>query len=94
MHKRVVGYSDIDVNGHVNNAKYVDFIADCFSLAAHKSTESTPLRSITATRLAGETVTLYKDISRLDQGLVYVEGVNAEGDKLIFKAKMGIEPCY
>lgn len=95
VHKRVVGYSDIDINGHVNNAKYVDFIADCFSLAAHKKHRINSIEvNYSNEALPGETVTLYKDISRLDQGLVYVEGVNAEGDKLIFKAKMGIEPCY
>ncbi|MEG0913069.1 MAG: thioesterase [Oscillospiraceae bacterium] len=28
-------YSDIDVNGHVNNTRYIDWLCDCVSLEAH-----------------------------------------------------------
>jgi medium-chain acyl-[acyl-carrier-protein] hydrolase len=30
------GYSSIDLMGHVNNARYVDWITDCFSLDEHR----------------------------------------------------------
>ncbi|NLI21195.1 MAG: hypothetical protein GX418_06580 [Clostridiales bacterium] len=32
---RVARYSDLDINGHVNNARYLDWFGDCFDHAAH-----------------------------------------------------------
>jgi acyl-ACP thioesterase len=32
----LVRYSDIDVNGHVNNARYVGWLLDCYSLEFHQ----------------------------------------------------------
>ncbi|MDR1496080.1 MAG: hypothetical protein LBS67_04075 [Clostridiales Family XIII bacterium] len=37
--ERPVVYSDIDYNLHVNNARYIDFIMDCYPLAFHKKYE-------------------------------------------------------
>lgn len=34
-YRKVVGYSDIDLNGHVNNVRYVDYAMDCLSLKEH-----------------------------------------------------------
>jgi medium-chain acyl-[acyl-carrier-protein] hydrolase len=31
IRERIIMYTDIDVNNHVNNAKYVEFALDCFS---------------------------------------------------------------
>ena len=30
-------YSDFDVNGHVNNTRYLDWFCDCFSVAHHRA---------------------------------------------------------
>lgn len=93
VHRRVVGYSDIDVNGHLNNAKYVDFITDCFSLDEH---QQHTIRSIEVNysneALPGEAVSLYKDLTQFEQGLVYVEGIDEGLKRLIFKAKLHVEP--
>jgi acyl-ACP thioesterase len=37
--ERPVRYSDIDYNLHVNNARYIDFIMDCYPLAFHQEYE-------------------------------------------------------
>jgi medium-chain acyl-[acyl-carrier-protein] hydrolase len=34
-YQKVIGYSDIDFNGHLNNSKYVDYIMDCFQWDNH-----------------------------------------------------------
>ena len=33
---RVIRYSDLDVNRHVNNARFVEFIMDCYPLEHHR----------------------------------------------------------
>ncbi|MEN6486142.1 MAG: acyl-ACP thioesterase domain-containing protein [Syntrophobacteraceae bacterium] len=35
VNTRVVRYSDVDFNHHVNNARYVEFLTDCFDLEYH-----------------------------------------------------------
>lgn len=35
--QRTVRYSDLDVNQHVNNARYVEFLMDCYDLAHHQA---------------------------------------------------------
>jgi len=30
VYKRIIGCSDLDMNEHLNNSKYIDFIMDCF----------------------------------------------------------------
>jgi acyl-ACP thioesterase len=37
--ERVVRYSDVDYNLHVNNVRYIDFIMDCYSLDFHRAHE-------------------------------------------------------
>ena len=34
---RVARYSDLDINGHVNNARYVDWFCDCFPMEHHRA---------------------------------------------------------
>ena len=36
VYRKVIGYSDTDFNGHINNAKYIDYIMDCFPIEEHK----------------------------------------------------------
>ncbi len=87
VYKKLIGYSDIDINGHLNNSKYIDYITDCFSMEKHGeySVESIQVSYISEA-LAGDTIVFYKDISNLEDGSVYVEGVNETEDKVYFKA--------
>ena len=91
-YNRQIGYSDIDINGHLNNSKYIDYITDCFSMEKHGgyTVESVQVSYISEA-LAGDTITLYKDISMLESGVVYVEGIDAENDKVYFKANISIK---
>ena len=86
-YKKVIGYSDIDFNGHLNNSKYIDFIMDCFSMERHKQYS---VKAIEVTyineALPGETLVLSMDVSALDSNQIYIEGVNDSGDKGVFKA--------
>lgn len=92
VYHKVIGYSDIDINGHLNNSKYIDYITDCFSIEKHgKYTVDTIQVSYISEAVAGDCISFYKDVSALDSGVVYVEGVSEAGDKTYFKACITIK---
>lgn len=92
VYKRTVRYSDIDVNKHLNNSKYVDFIMDCFSLKDH---EKYSIKSIEVNyskeALPGDSIIIYKDISEVNSNLIYIEGINEKDNKLTFKTQLELE---
>lgn len=86
VYKRAVRYSDIDLNHHLNNAKYVDYIMDCFSLDYHtkyfvKSIEVDYLREV----LPSETIVFYKDSGEANNA-VYIEGRIENSNVIAFKS--------
>lgn len=86
-YKKVIGYSDIDFNGHLNNSKYVDFIMDCFTIVEHEKYEVQSIEmNFINEALPGNTITLYKDISNRQNGIVYVEGRNENDNNTVFKS--------
>lgn len=92
VYKKVIGYSDVDFNGHLNNSKYIDFITDCFDIEKHKKNSAKTIEvNYINEALPGNTITLYKDISDLNSNMLYIEGVNEEDGKVIFKAQIEIE---
>ncbi|HHY90785.1 MAG TPA: acyl-ACP thioesterase [Clostridiales bacterium] len=93
VYKKVIGYSDIDFNGHLNNSKYIDFMMDCFSVENHKkySVRSMQINYINEA-LPGDTLVLLRDISNLHENYIYIEGINEKDNKPIFKAKVKIQP--
>lgn len=82
---RQIGYSDIDLNGHVNNARYVDFALDCFPLERFEgaSLSAVEINYISEMK-SGDTLTLRK--SEDAQGAAVVEGYSAWLDKIAFRA--------
>jgi acyl-ACP thioesterase len=86
-YKRLIGCSDIDMNGHLNNSKYIDFIMDCFSMEQLKRYEAKSLQVNYVNEVfPGDTIVLRKDASASDSGMIYVEGVNDKDGSAIFKA--------
>ncbi|SHG47555.1 acyl-[acyl-carrier-protein] thioesterase [Ornithinibacillus halophilus] len=89
-YQKVIGYSDVDFNGHLNNSRYVDYIMDCFDIEEHKNYEVKSIEvHFSKEALPGETLSLQKDISQSETGQVYIEGQNEDG-KTVFKAKVEI----
>src|SRR5690625_2889301 len=86
-YRRIIGYSDVDFNGHLNNSKYVDFLMDCFPIEDHmKSTVKSLEVNFVNEVLPGETIVLYKDTSKRDENLYYIEGMNENSSRTVFKA--------
>jgi medium-chain acyl-[acyl-carrier-protein] hydrolase len=86
---RSVTYNDIDINNHVNNAKYVDWILDCFTIA---SLDGRQVKSIQINYLSAakpdEQITLKmgNDIQNTD--CFYFEGVNSITGNSVFQSKL------
>ncbi|HEY5583354.1 MAG TPA: acyl-ACP thioesterase domain-containing protein [Ruminiclostridium sp.] len=72
VYKKLIGYSDIDINGHLNNSKYIDYITDCFSMENHGeyTVESIQVSYINEA-IAGDTISFYKDIPALNSAEIY-----------------------
>lgn len=74
--EHVVSYSDVDMNGHTNNAMYMHWAMDAvdYSVASSKPVKSVTINFNHETR-QGETVALYRVSSEEPDGLhVYIEG--------------------
>lgn len=91
VYKKIIGYSDTDFNGHINNAKYIDYIMDCFPIEDHKkhtvrSMEVNYIKEV----FPGDALMLYRDISMVDSNMIYIEGINEADQKSAFRAQLSI----
>ncbi|HEX2927618.1 MAG TPA: acyl-ACP thioesterase domain-containing protein [Ruminiclostridium sp.] len=94
VYKKHVGFSDIDINGHVNNAKYIDYISDCFSLEKHGEYNIKSIQvNYVNEAVAGDTISLYRDISEMSNTdkAVYIEGTDDKDGKVFFKAYIEVK---
>ena len=92
-YKKTIGYSDTDFNGHINNAKYIDFATDCFPVEQHmqyyiKSMQINYIREA----IPGDNVAFYTDISDLNSNMVYIGGIKEENCAPIFSTVVEIVP--
>lgn len=87
---RTVGFTELDINGHMNNARYLDWLCDLLPSGFHKDH---PLKAVTICYLS-EALEGYQVLLRWDQGEVLrVEGSVAKtdanaGHTKIFTAQM------
>lgn len=92
VYKRKVRYSDIDVNKHLNNAKYIEFIMDSFDKEFHikyriKSIEV----NYSNEALLGDTIKIYRDKLNSNSNTIYIEGINEKNNKLVFKSQLEVD---
>ncbi len=87
IYERSVSYTDIDLNLHVNNAKYVEYLMNCYPLEFH---DGNSLKSIT---MSFNSEMKYEEVIEIcvnktpgDLNLHYVEGVNKSTVKQAFQA--------
>ena len=80
----IPGFSDIDRNGHVNNARYADYVLDAVAPDQEKMTERFDIdfhREV----LIGERLTLFK---KQDGSNLLLKGMS--GDKIMFSCRIGM----
>lgn len=91
-YKKTIGYSDIDMNGHLTNSKYIDYIMDCFSYENHKKYKVKSIQvSYVNEALPGETIVLNSDFAGFNSNFIYIEGINESNNSQIFSAELEIE---
>jgi len=89
-----IGYSDTDINGHINNAKYIDLATDCFGVEQHlrysiKSLQINYVREA----VPGDSIVVFTDISALNSNIVYIGGEKENDGSSIFNAVVEIMPA-
>lgn len=79
------GYSDIDVNKHVNNTKYVEWILDCMpeEFYYNRVISGLQLNFISEVKL-GDEIIVKRGI--INDNSYFVEGVNKENSNTVFQA--------
>jgi acyl-CoA thioesterase FadM len=90
--RRKLYYSDTDVNGHVNNARYVDLACDAAEL--HLRPKGVFLEEMDISYIgqcmAGEVLSLYRGKA---DGFIFIHGVGPDGsDRFDCRIKMSADP--
>jgi acyl-ACP thioesterase len=82
-----VRYSDIDLNQHANNAKYIELMLDCFEKEFHKEhTMKSLVVSFSAESKYGDEIQLFKGIEKEIPLIHYIEAKNQTSNKMVFQA--------
>ena len=84
---RKVMYTDIDLNGHMNNTRYLDWIDDMYDMHFHEVTRVSEFQINYLKELScGEQVTLYYEYG---DKVYRIDGI--KGGKAVFSASMRVE---
>jgi len=82
-----VGYSAVDLMQHVNNARYIEWIADCFALDQYQSSQMEWLQTNFIHEVkAGQQVSMRRAQDRQDSRLWIIQGVNLSEGITAFEA--------
>lgn len=91
VYRRRIGYSDLDLNEHLNNARYVDFVMDCFSLEEHREFRLSSIEmAFLREALPGQTLILRRDLWQTADKTVYIDGLLEENGQVVFQAVVDI----
>lgn len=89
---RNVLLSDLDVNNHVNNARYLEWIFDCYDDAYVRSHVLSFLQvNYVGETTLGDTVTLSRGEDASSPGIHYIEGVSRMKGSKVVQALVGWE---
>jgi acyl-ACP thioesterase len=85
-----IRYSDIDLNQHANNAKYIELMLDCFDQEFHKKhTMKTLTVSYNAQSKYGDEIQLSKWTEKDFPLTHYIEAKNLNNGKKVFQSLIG-----
>ena len=82
-----IRYSDVDLNQHANNAKYIELMLDCFDKEFHKEHVIKSLVvSFNAESKYSDEIQLYKGKEKEIPLTHYIEAKNLSNSKIVFQA--------
>ena len=82
-----IRYSDVDLNQHANNAKYIELMLDCFDKKFHKDHMIKSLVvSFNAESKYGDEIQLFKATEKDNLLTHYLEAKNLSNSKIVFQA--------
>ena len=91
-YERNVFLSDLDVNNHVNNARYLEWIFDCYDDAYVRSHMITTLQvNYVGETTLGDSVALFRGEDPSTPGVDYIEGVSRKKGSKVVQAVIGWE---
>jgi medium-chain acyl-[acyl-carrier-protein] hydrolase len=83
-------YSDIDLMGHVNNTRYIDWVCDCFESEAYRTRKLSWLQiNYTHEVKPGERVSIGMGENISDTSVSLVQGRNLDSGNQAFEAALG-----
>ncbi len=84
-----IRYSDLDVQNHVNNTKYIEWVLDGYSLEKHKShlIHTYEINYLSETVYGEELLIRYQRSSGAE-GVFFINGVNKNDNREIFRARL------
>ncbi len=88
------GYSMIDLMGHVNNVRYIDWMSDCFPIEEHQERRPEWLQINYINEIKpGERVSLLRAPYAEDANRWYITGTNQQSGAKAFEAAIQFPPC-
>ena len=85
-----IRYSDLDINKHVNNTRYIELILDCYSAEQHKNNH---LKNLTVSFISESFYNDELEIRFATEGSKekydVIEGINKKTSKQVFQALVG-----
>ncbi|MDP4289790.1 MAG: thioesterase [Bacteroidota bacterium] len=89
IHEARVNYVDIDINQHLNNVKYIEYILNCFPIDNYKSRRINRLQvNFLCESKYNDTLRLFKGNINEEKGDYYIEGIN-QNEQKVFQASIG-----
>ena len=89
IYKTQIRYSDIDLNQHANNTKYVEFMLDCFDKEFHtENTIKALIVSFNAESKFGDEILLSRGTEKENPLTHFVEARYLNTEKIVFQASI------
>jgi acyl-ACP thioesterase len=88
IHDVKVSYTDIDINQHLNNVRYIEYILNCFptDLYKNKSIKGLQVNFLSESRF-DDLIRLYKANTGEGNTTYYIEGIN-QNEQKVFQASI------
>ena len=86
--ERTVSYNDIDINCHVNNARYVDWLQECFPAETLSDRHISSLQLNYLSEAKSDEIILISMYADMNKSCYFLEGTNKASGSGVFQARL------